>query len=610
MHILPGRMRIRLRELKGNGDIAHYLEDNLNRINWISSAKANPLTGSCLLYYEQDVPEKKVLEVLNKTLSRYSAAKHNYPPAEKYKSITADVKLNQVVTGGAILTLFWRLSPVGPAMPVGLGVPLASAALITTGYPIIKSGLNFFSKHKRPNYDLLVTAYSFYTAIAGQGYLGLATMWLSTLRSYLQQLSFKIASSTFSNILIKKGNRVALLDKGQVRHVLPGDVNPGDLALFKKGDCAPVEGVVVSGQALVIPGEILKPGQLLEPGTILENGSVVVRVHRVAEDTSLARLADILDDAVEQPSIGNEYAITYAERLLPVTFFSTVMIFLITRDLGRSMSVLLAGAPGPAGLAAPTAYSAATTVAAGLGIAIKDSEALDSLSSIDAVVFHDDSIFKQVGNYNNALQDLESEGYLVENYDPHYLHDGEMGISSEEDDIQQAHKLIKKIHEKGIKVAWVSGPSKLLLVKEADVNIMFLTGKEKELPGANILIYKNDPKQIYRAIALSRKSMQTIRQNVFMVQGINLFSEALGVLGLLTSLPSLGVTVITTSLVVYNSARSLFRGSYARHLPHLEKGTLKGLSTGQKKCFWVPPVRKTSSDKSLTHPEGHKQAEA
>lgn len=143
-------------------------------------------------------------------------------------------------TGGAVLTLFWSLPPLGPNLPLGLGLPITSAALITTGYPIIKSGFNYYGKHKRPNYDLMVSAISLLSALAGKGYLGLLTLWLSTVSGYLQSLSLKLASNTFSNILIKKGTRISVLREGGLQHLLPGDVSPGDLAVFQRGDCVPV----------------------------------------------------------------------------------------------------------------------------------------------------------------------------------------------------------------------------------------------------------------------------------------------------------------------------------------------------------------------------------
>nr|WP_315990050.1 hypothetical protein [Desulforamulus aquiferis] len=212
----------------------------------------------------------------------------------------------------------------------------------------------------------MISILSIFTAFTGKGYLGLMTMWLSTLREYIQKLSLKAASNSFSNILIKRGNRISVVKGGRLQHLLPGDVVPGDIAVFKRGDCVPVEGEVISGGALLIPGEKVAPGQLLDAGSILEKGSLTVKVHRVVGDTSLSRLADILDDAIQHPEIGSESALAYAERLLPITFLTTALVFLFTRNFERTLAVLLAGAPGPAGLAAPAAFSAATSVGAGL----------------------------------------------------------------------------------------------------------------------------------------------------------------------------------------------------------------------------------------------------
>ncbi len=585
MHILPGRVRIRFTKLKKNRLLAENLQAFLEEVPEVREVQVNPLTGSCLIHFDKNISAHSLVEAA-KMFMQKQRGNENLVPLQKpsFQEPSKQTGLKQVLAGGAVLTLFWGLPPVGTTLPPGLSLPVASAALVTTGYPVFKSGLEYWGKHQRPNYDFIVGVISLISTVTGRGYLGLLTIWLSTVSKYLQGLAFKTASNSFSNILIKKGNRVALLEGRQVRPVLPGDIVPGDTVVFGPGDCIPVEGEVLSGEASGFPGEKFLPGQHLQSGTHLADGHLVVKVHRVVEDTSLSRLADILDDAIGEPEAGNHLALSYAERLLPITLLTTVLVYTVTRDFQRAVSVLLAGAPGPAGLAAPTALSASTGVAAGMGIAVKDRTALENLGHVDMVVFGEKDFTRGSAKLPPVLKKLEEEGFKVEDFDPRHIHEGNDDFHTGQVNSDLAAAAVERMHQRGIQVAWVSGPEDPTFIENADVNIMFAKGKEKQVPRAQIICYKSDPRQVYRAIDLSRKTLHTIQQNVFLVQGMNLLGQTLGALGVISSVPAMGMTLLATLTVVFNSARSLLSMNSYKN-PGLSGNTIQGLLVDRGKCF-------------------------
>ncbi|WP_160162492.1 HMA2 domain-containing protein [Desulforamulus hydrothermalis] len=585
MHILPGRVRLRIQALKNNQQLARELAAFLKAAGGINHVQINTLTGSCLIFFEQTISPEKIIQQVTRYLSQNSAQPvTNHARKQAAASADRPVRLQQVIGSGAILTLFWGL-PGQQSRLGSLALPVSSAAVISAGLPVFKSGFSYFSKHKRPNYEFLVSCLSLFTALAGKGYLGLLTLWLASVSDYLQNLVFKVASRRFSSLLIKRGNKISLLKEGKIRPVLPGDVMPGDLGVFAAGDCIPVEGEVVAGRAVMIAGEFLLPGSPVEAGSVLTAGRVVVKVHRLVEDTSLARLADILEDAMEDPQLGTGLAVSYTEKLLPFTFLSTALVFILTRDWQRTIPVLLSGAPGPAGLAAPTAYAASTGVAAGLGIALQDTTVLEKLSETKVVIFNDKGLSHRQGELHPALQLLVEEGYYIEDFDPAHLHEQAATPPAIVSDSLSPHSLVEKIHRQGLKVAWVSGPEHPLLVANADVNIMFLKGKERFLSKAQVLCYKNDPRQVYRLLHLSRHTMHTVRQNVYLVQCMNLLGQVLGALGVIKAVPAVGLTLLTTLAVVYNSGASLFGIGWKNNSSDKSGGTIQGLTVDQGKCL-------------------------
>ncbi|GAB6158575.1 hypothetical protein JCM39194_17750 [Desulfotomaculum varum] len=585
MHILPGRVRLRIQALKNNQQLAHDLAAFLKAAEGINHVQINTLTGSCLIFFEEKIFPEKIIQQVTRYLSQNLAP----PVTNHFRQQAAapakrPVRLQQVIGSGAILTLFWGL-PGRQSRLGGLALPISSAAVITAGYPVFKRGFSYFSRHKRLNYEFLVSCFSLVTTLTGKGYLGLLTLWLASVSDYLQNLVFKVASKRFSNLLIKRGNKISLLKEGQIRPVLPGDVMPGDLGVFAAGDCIPVEGEVVAGQAAVIAGEYLVPGSPVEAGSILIEGRVVVKVHRLVEDTSLARLADILEDAIENPQVGTGLAVSYAEKLLPFTFLSTALVFILTRNWQRTIPVLLSGAPGPAGLAAPTAFAASTGVAAGLGIALQDMTALEQLSETKVVIFNDKGLSHRQEELHPSLQLLVEEGYHIEDFDPAHLHEQDTAFTPIDSNVFSPHDLVEKMHRQGLKVAWVSGPEHPCLVANADVNIMFLKGKERHLSKAQVLCYKNDPRQVYRLLHLSRHTMHTVRHNVYLVQCMNLLGQILSALGVIKAVPAVGLTLLTTLAVVYNSGASLFGIGWKKNSSDKSGGSIQGLTVDQGKCL-------------------------
>lgn len=600
---MPGRISVRLNLPECSGEQGRLLENKILSLDQSVRVNLNRRTGRCLVTFNQAaLASKDVVKILKAQKPLPGTLKKSLNTGLKPRDSNIEPEdrpiagqFKRVLAGGAILTLFWSLPPRGPVIPPGILTPVASAALVSTGFPLIKSGIKNLKDRKRPNYDLIVSVISLAAALTGQGYLGLTTLWLSNINDLINRLAVEKTGKAFRNILINKGNRVYLLKDNNIKPVLPGDISPGDMAFFKSGDCMPVAGEVISGHATVAPGDALYPGSLVTSGNRIEQGSVVVMVSSVVEDTSLAKLVDILEDAVSDPGVGSNLAVAFAETMLPLTLLTTLGVFAVTRDMQRATSVLLAGAPGPAGLAAPTAVSAAVSSAAGLGIAIKDCVALEELSHVDVVVFSNHEVPDYLaGKGQGYLKSLEEAGYKVENFDVGHINNTAWPPDDLTDENKESNPgaFIAQFKQRGLKVAWVSGPKNPLFLDAADINIMLLTGKEKKLPQAQILCYGSDPRQVYKIIELSRRAMYTVMQNVYLVQGINILGQVLGAMGLVKAVPTLAITLAEVLAVVLNSARMHYWSTPATLKIMPRGGTIRGLS-GEKKSCWLSKDSKT-----------------
>ena len=193
-----------------------------------------------------------------------------------------------------------------------------------------------------------------------------------------------------------------LVDGSATRTVPAADLRPGDLVLVRPGGRVPADGTVVEGDAAVdesmITGESRtvhrRPGDRVVAGTVATDSSLRVRVEAVGEDTALAGIRRL----VEQAQASNSHAQALADRAAALLFYValaagalTFVVWAAIGDMGdaveRTVTVLVISCPHALGLAIPLVIAISTGVAARAGILIRDRLALERMRTVGAVLF-------------------------------------------------------------------------------------------------------------------------------------------------------------------------------------------------------------------------------
>jgi len=184
--------------------------------------------------------------------------------------------------------------------------------------------------------------------------------------------------------------------------VAAADVIVGDEVVVKPGGRLPADGVVLTGSSSVdesmLTGEpvpVLKqPGARVSAATINTTGWLSVRVRAVGDDTALAQIVRLVEQAQGSKAPIATLADVVASYFVPVVVGVAVLAgvaWLIgTRDLGLGLtvfiSVLVIACPCALGLATPTALMVGTGKGAELGVLFKSGQALEQLHEVDTVV--------------------------------------------------------------------------------------------------------------------------------------------------------------------------------------------------------------------------------
>jgi cation-transporting P-type ATPase C len=128
-------------------------------------------------------------------------------------------------------------------------------------------------------------------------------------------------------------------------------------------------------------------GDTVYAGTILISGRLHIRVTEVGSDTVVGRLIQRVEEAQTLRPRIQTVGDAFAKKVVPSSFAAALLVFLVTRDPRRALTMMLVACPCAAGLATPTAVSASIGNGARRGILIKGGTHLEAMASVDTVCF-------------------------------------------------------------------------------------------------------------------------------------------------------------------------------------------------------------------------------
>ena len=391
----------------------------------------------------------------------------------------------------------------------------------------------------------------------------------------------------------------------------------GDMIEVRAGEKIPVDGVVTQAESFMtadaayvdeamISGEptpaMKKAGDNVLAGTIPSQGKLRMRAKQIGENTALAHIIRMVQEAQGSKApvqrIVDKAAVVFVPVVAAIAFF-TFLVWLIVGGNGAlpqailsAVAVLVIACPCAMGLATPTALMVGIGKAAQKQILIKDASALENLRKVDALVI-DKTGTLTIPNPNidftrqdqlslqereslkphakEAMTALRQEGIEV------YMMSGdkeeaarywaqEAGIGNYHSKVLPGDKqaLVKTLQQQGKRVAMVGdGINDTQALALADVSIAIGRGTDVAMDVAQITLMGDDLIALPDAVALSRKTVGMIWQNLFWafvynIVCIPLAAGALHIFGIdfqITPMWASGLMACSSLSVVLNSLR-------------------------------------------------------
>lgn len=173
------------------------------------------------------------------------------------------------------------------------------------------------------------------------------------------------------------------------------EVKSGDIVVVGAGEIVPVDGHVMSGEAMLnqisMTGEA-EPvrkgrGDRVLSGTVVEEGRIKVWAEHVGEETTTARIRAYIESSLAEKSSLQLEASKMADGLVPITLGLAIFSYVVSRDITRLASVLQADYSCALKLATPVAFKSSIGSAGKIGIIIKGAKSLEALHEADTFLF-------------------------------------------------------------------------------------------------------------------------------------------------------------------------------------------------------------------------------
>lgn len=372
------------------------------RVHFLGSTMTYRQADTLLYYLENksEVISAKVYERTGDAVIRYKGERHRI--LEMLRSFCYDkvVVPNEVLeTSGRALNAAYQEKIIDKILFRWMRkwfLPYPMTALYTAAMSVkyIYQGLKILCKGKIevPVLDATAIGVSilrndFDTASSIMFFLSIGELleeW--THKKYVDDLA-RMMSLNVEKVWIKKNDQEIL--------VAASTVKKGDLIVVHMGNVIPFDGTVIEGEAMInqaaLTGESIPVRRSSEDsvyaGTVLEEGEITLRVEKTGGSSRFEKIVTMIEASEKLKSSLEGKAEHLADQLVPYTFAGTGLVYLLTRNVTKALSVLMVDFSCAMKLAMPISVLSAIREASKYHLTVKGGKYLEAVAEADTIVF-------------------------------------------------------------------------------------------------------------------------------------------------------------------------------------------------------------------------------
>ena len=331
---------------------------------------------------------------------------------------------------------------------------------------------------------------------------------LVLLGQVLEARAHSQTSGAIKELLKLAPTQAILVKNGKEKTIAIHAIEVGDLLRVKPGDKIPVDGSIVEGNSSIdesmITGEPIPVDKTkddkVSSGTINGNKSFVMQAEKVGDETLLAQIIKMVNDASRSKAPIQKLADTIAKYFVPTVIIASVITFIIWKFFGpepsyvfafvNALAVLIIACPCALGLATPMSVMVGVGKGAQSGVLIKNAEALEKMNKIDVL------ITDKTGTITEGRPSLEKI-YSFHNYQENELLQMAASINAQSEH-PLAEAIVNKAKKESVELKsilqfeTISGKG---VVGEFE-NQKIAIGNDKLMQDANVVIAESQLKKV------------------------------------------------------------------------------------------------------------------
>lgn len=276
-----------------------------------------------------------------------------------------------------------------------LPLPVRTAVTIYQAVPFVWRGLkDLFQKNMSA--EIIHAAAVLAALLTGEFDTAASVVFLTEIGDILEEWTYKKSVDDLAQSLSLNVEKVwKVSEDGSVAQVSLNHMHNSDRFKVTMGNMIPLDGKVVSGEAMVnqaaLTGEPLAvrkhDGVIVYAGTVLEEGELIVEVRSSSGETRYDKIVKMIENSENLAALTQMKAVSVADQLVPWTFGASLLAFVLTRDVMKAASVLMADFSCAVEVAMPIAVLSAMREAGKRDITVKGGKFLEAISEADTIVF-------------------------------------------------------------------------------------------------------------------------------------------------------------------------------------------------------------------------------
>ncbi len=380
IHESRGRLRVHLECARMSLDEADVLEYYMRSVDGVDEVKVYDRTRDAVICYRAE--RAAVINAL---------AAFSFPAAEAMQLVPEHTtrELNREFEDKLAMAVLRRT-----ASKLFLPVPVTTAIAIVRSLKYIHEGLKALL-HGRLSVAVLDATAVSVSMLRGDFSTASSVMFMLSLGEILEEWTHKKSVADLAGAMSINIDK-AWLRTGETETLVPvGDIRPGDEIVIRTGCMIPLDGKVIEGEAMVnqasMTGESMpvakRPGSYVYAGTVAEEGECVVCVEKASGGGRYDRIVKMIEESEKLKSTAEDKASRLADRLVPYTLGGTVLTYLVTRNVTKTLAVLMVDFSCALKLSMPIAVLSAMRESSGHNVSVKGGRFLEAVAAANTIVF-------------------------------------------------------------------------------------------------------------------------------------------------------------------------------------------------------------------------------